>query len=64
MNGLKIMRKRAKLTQAELARELGVKQTTVAMWESATSYPRASLLPIIASALNCTIDELYNGQSA
>ena len=64
MNGLKAMRKRANLTQAELASVLGVKQTTFAMWETAASYPRAELLPVIAKTLNCTIDELYSGQSA
>ena len=52
------------MTQAELASVLGVKQTTVAMWETAASYPRAELLPVIAKTLNCTIDELYTGQSA
>lgn len=44
MNGLKAMRKRANLTQAELASVLGVKQTTVAMWETAASYPKATLM--------------------
>lgn len=64
MNGLKAMRLKAELTQTELAVKLGVKQTTVAMWEIGASYPRAELLPIIAKALNCTIDELYAKQPA
>ena len=64
MKGLKAMRTKAKLTQAELAFMLGVKQTTVAMWETDASYPRAELLPTIAKALNCTIDELYAEQTA
>lgn len=46
-----------------LAEQLGVKQTTVAMWETNGSYPRAEMLPAIAAALGCTIDALY-GASA
>lgn len=46
-------------TQFELAEKLGVKQTTVAMWENGTNKPRSSMLPKIAAALNCTIDELF-----
>lgn len=64
MKGLKAMRIRAKLTQSELALKLGVKQTTVAMWETDASYPRAELLPLIARELGCTIDDLYATQSA
>ena len=64
MNGLKFMRKAAACTQAELADILGVAQSTVAMWETGKAYPRAELLPIIAKTLNCTIDDLYSGQSA
>lgn len=56
-----IQRKRLKLgmTQADLAGALGVDPSTVAKWESEKAYPRADLLPKIASLLGCTIDELY-----
>lgn len=46
-------------TQSELAEKLGIKQTTVAMWENGTNKPRSNMLPRIARALNCTIDELF-----
>ena len=34
MNGIKIMRERAGITQKKLADEMGIVQSTVAMWES------------------------------
>ena len=56
MDGIKICRAKRGLTQAELASA----QSTVAMWETSGSYPRADMLPAIAAALSCTIDDLYN----
>ncbi len=64
MRGLLTMRKAAGITQAELAAALGVSQTVVSDWESSKKYPSADKLPLIAKTLNCTIDELYTGQSA
>ena len=58
------MRKAAGITQAELAAALGVSQTVVSDWESSKKYPSTDKLPLIAKTLNCTIDELYSGQSA
>lgn len=57
--GLAYMRKRAKLKQFELADLLKVERSTIAKWESGVAYPRASQLPELAKALDCTIDELY-----
>ena len=45
MDGLKICRAKRGLTQAELADALHVRQSTVAMWETNGSYPRADMLP-------------------
>lgn len=56
---IKELRTKANLTQSELAAMLGVTQTCVGKWETAGVSPRASLMPRIAQALNCTIDELY-----
>ena len=64
LRGLLTMRKAAGITQAELAAALGVSQTVVSDWESSKKYPSADKLPLIAKTLNCTIDELYSGQSA
>lgn len=59
-DGLEIMRTRANMTQAELAAKLGIDRTCIAKWETGKAYPRASQLPVLAKALNCTIDELYS----
>lgn len=37
------------LTQEQVAQDVGVQRTTVAMWESGKSRPRAELLPKLAS---------------
>ena len=47
------------MTQQRLADELGVNRSTVAMWESNASYPRADLLPKIAQVLGCEIGDLF-----
>lgn len=64
MKGLRVLRCKMGLTQTALAALLGVNQSTIADWESAKKYPSADKLPLIAKTLNCTIDELYTGQSA
>ena len=53
------MRKRAKLKQQELADLLNVERSTVAKWEIGAADPRASQLPALAKALQCSIDDLY-----
>ena len=58
MNKFKSLREAAQFTQIELARKIGVGQSTIAMWETERSFPRAELLPKIASVLGCTVDEL------
>ena len=55
---IKKAREKVGLTQQELANELGVVQSTVAMWETQSSLPRADKLPAMAKVLGCTIDEL------
>lgn len=59
--GLKSRRIALGLSQAELASKLGIVQSAVSAWESGEKMPRASQLPALAEALNCTIDDLYNG---
>ena len=55
---IKEAREKAGLTQQDLADELGVGQSTVAMWETQKSLPRTDKLPALAKILGCTIDEL------
>ena len=56
---IKSLREKAGLTQDELAKSLGVHQTTVGKWETAGIYPRGELIHKIANALNCSIEDLY-----
>lgn len=60
--GIQKARKLKGLTQDELAKALDVSRSTVSMWESGESSPRAEKLPEIASALGCKIDELFKGK--
>ena len=55
---IKKAREKAGLTQQDLANELGVGQSTVAMWETQKSLPRTDKLPALAKILGCTIDDL------
>lgn len=55
---IKILRKKKQMSQADLGAAVGVKQSTVAMWESGRNKPRVSLLPTIAATLDITVGEL------
>lgn len=59
MNKIEKLRRKNKLTQAELSVILGVDQTAISRWEKGKSYPVSSKLPEIAAVLGCTIDELF-----
>lgn len=63
MNTFQKKRKDACITQEELANMLQIDRSTVAKWESSTSLPRSDLLPKIAKALNCTVDELLKANN-
>ncbi len=58
MGKLKALRQARNLTQAELAKLLGVDRTTVTQWECGKSLPRASKLIEIAKILKCDVDSL------
>ena len=58
MNGFQKLREKAGFTQEDLAKKLKVDRTTVAKWESGSSFPRTSLLKPISEFLNCTFDDL------
>lgn len=55
---IKQIRVSKKLTQEQLAREVNVKRTTVAMWESGIN-PRADKIPRIAEVLGCAVEDLF-----
>lgn len=55
-------REAAGLTQAELARKLGVRKDTVLAWEEDRSEPRANKLSMMAGVLNVSIVWLLTGE--
>ncbi len=55
-------REAAGMTQAELARRLGVKKTTIADWENDLSEPRANRLSMMAGLVNVSIMWLLTGE--
>ena len=59
MNNLKALREAAKITQTKLANEVGVTQQAVGKWERCESDPQWDLAPKLASALNCSINDLF-----
>ena len=59
MQRLAELRKRAGLTQTELAERLSISQVAISQWESGLHYPRSDKIPALADALGCTIDELF-----
>ncbi|MCU9837856.1 helix-turn-helix domain-containing protein [Ruegeria sp. WL0004] len=55
-------REAADMTQAQLARRLGVKKSTIASWEEDLSEPRANRLQMVAGMLNVSIMWLITGE--
>ena len=57
-NNFKTMRKQRNLTQEQIAETLGVSCQAVSKWETNSSYPDISLLPIIADYFGVSVDYL------
>lgn len=58
------LRQKKRITQAQLAANLGLRSSsTITMWETGDRTPSSSILPRLADALGCTIDELYERDS-
>lgn len=55
---IKELREEKSLTQSQLAKELGVTQSTIAKWESAERIPSLEFLIKIAKTYHCSIDWL------
>ncbi|WAA12877.1 helix-turn-helix domain-containing protein [Fervidibacillus halotolerans] len=56
-------RKELGITQEQFANYLGVSKPAVSKWESGKSYPDITLLPVIASYFNMSIDDLLGYES-
>ena len=63
LNAIKILRKRARMTQTELANILSIEPSTIAKRESGASMPRAETLLRLAALLHCTVDELLGADN-
>lgn len=57
----RIARKKARLTQAELAERVGIHEVTLRNWERNAYQPRASDIKKLCEVLNVTESELLNG---
>ena len=64
MNTIKYHRERAGMSLEQLACMIGVRQSTVAMWETQKNFPRSDKLPLLATVLHCTVDELFSAGPA
>ena len=51
-------RKRAGLTQQQLADKLGISLMTILRWEKGVRAPNSAILPKLAKELNISVDEL------
>lgn len=61
--GLAAIRRRAGLSQSELAAKLHIDETAVSHWENGKSTPAGGRLVLVADVLGCTIDELFREAS-
>lgn len=46
------------MKQSDLATKLNLSRTTITKWENNTTNPKLRMLPKIAEALNCTVQDL------
>lgn len=51
-------RAKAGLSQRAVAKELGITDAAVCLWETGRNLPRAALLPKLAALYGCTVDDL------
>ncbi len=56
-------RTRAGYSQRRVAKEIGISDAAVSMWETSKTRPRAALLPQLAKLYGCTVDELLSEAS-
>ena len=60
MSKIRVLRKKAGLSQNELAEKMNLGQTAISMWENGTNFPKSEMLPRLAEVLGCTIDDLFD----
>lgn len=55
------LRKKQKLTQAQLAQKLNISDKTVSRWENGLGYPEITQLPSLAAVFGVTVDYIITG---
>ena len=58
MFNLMVVRKKAKMTQSDLAKKVGVTRGTIANWESGTSNPSLEILLELSRMFEVSVDYL------
>ena len=59
-NKIKQLRQKAGLTQDQLANLIGISAQAVSKWETGTTMPDITLLPVLSTEFGVTIDELFD----
>lgn len=62
MNGIRFFRKKHHMTQNDLAKILGVKQTSVSQWETGRNYPDIKTAKRIAEMYDATLDQILGSE--
>ena len=60
---IKALREKKKMTQLQLADQLGVSDKTISKWETAKGYPDITLHEPIAEAFSVSVTELISGNT-
>lgn len=61
-NFIKAKRLEKKMTQEDLARELGINNKTISRWETGKYMPDLSMFPLISKVLSVSVNDLMNGE--
>ena len=59
MTAIRDLRTARGMSLRDLGRAVGVTGQAVMRWENGTAWPSAQLIPKIAQALGCSIEELF-----
>lgn len=64
MSKLEEKRKEKGLSQAALAKELNVDQSTVCLWEKGKTFPRVDVAIRLAEMLGCSLEDIYRSKES
>ena len=56
---IKKLRKKAGLSQVDLAKILGISHVAIVKWEKGTTMPRTKMLPRLAKVLRCEVNDFF-----